>query len=95
MFALNGGLVPLVNEPAPAPCIAATPDADRGTGPPGLDRRGRQHRNGVSNPNRNESPVAIGLILFSAALATALVLFFLITDAPRKDSADERTAGRE
>ena len=42
-------------------------------------------RGGVSNPDRSGGAVAIGLILFAAALATALVLFFQVTHAARKD----------
>jgi len=33
--------------------------------------------------------VAIGLILFAAALASALVLLFLVARVARKDRADE------
>lgn len=40
---------------------------------------------GVSNPDRNGGALAIGLILFGAALATALVLFFLATHDAGKD----------
>lgn len=42
-------------------------------------------RGGLSNPERNGGAVAIGLILFAAALATALLLFFLVTHDARKD----------
>jgi len=44
---------------------------------------------GLSNPDRNGGAVAIGLILFAAALASALVLLFLVARAARKERADE------
>jgi len=46
-------------------------------------------RGGISNPDRKGGAVAIGLILFAAALASALVLLFLVARAARKDWADE------
>lgn len=46
-------------------------------------------RSGLSNPYRNGGAVAIGPILFGASLASALILFFLVAQAARKDWADE------
>lgn len=50
------------------------------------ERHGRRFAaGGLSNPERNGGAVTIGLILFGAALATALVLFLLVAHTARKD----------